>query len=126
MVALAVQLAVYRCQADREVVTLLARLLGRVIAALGVVETIQTSRIDDTMALEQLPETGPDPSAHLDVRHAPRRYTVDAGQSSRCCDTRPEGCDAAGSLTAQTACPRTAILPGSRLAWRLELRRVIQ
>src|SRR5215211_6947661 len=70
MVPLAVQLAIDRCQADREVVTLLAGLLGRVVASLGVVEAIQASRIGDTMALEQLPQAGPDPSAHLDVRHA--------------------------------------------------------
>jgi hypothetical protein len=52
------------------VVALLARLLGRVVAALGVLEAIQASRVDDTMAFEQLPEAAPDTSAHLGVRHA--------------------------------------------------------
>src|SRR5215217_9712231 len=73
MVTLAVQLAVDRCQADREGVALLARLVGRVVAALGVIEAIQTSRIDDTMAFEQLPEAGPDPRTDLDARHRWRK-----------------------------------------------------
>jgi hypothetical protein len=72
-VPLAVQLAVDRRRADGEVVALLGRLVRRVAAALGVIEAIQTSRIDDTMAVEQVPEAVPDPSAHLDVSAAIRR-----------------------------------------------------
>jgi hypothetical protein len=72
VIALAVQLAVDRGEADREVVALLPRLLGWVIAALGVLEPIQTGVVTDAMAVEQLPQAGLDPSAPLDVRHARR------------------------------------------------------
>ena len=58
VVALAEHLAADRRQADREVVALLARLRGRVVAALGVVEAIQASRIGDAVALEQLAPGG--------------------------------------------------------------------
>jgi len=61
MVALAVQLAVDRRQADGKVVTLLARLLERVVAALGVIEAIQASRIDVAVALEQRLQAGRSP-----------------------------------------------------------------
>ena len=70
MIPLAVHLAVDRDEADREVVALLARLLERVVAALGVVEAIHARRVDDAMAFEQLPKPGPDPCAPLVVRHA--------------------------------------------------------
>jgi hypothetical protein len=45
--------------AGEEVIALLARLLRRVIAALGVIEAIDASRVDGTMALEQLPQAVP-------------------------------------------------------------------
>ena len=76
MVALVVEAAVHRGQADGEVVALLARRVGGVVAALGVVEPVDAGRVGHEVAFVELPEAGPDPGGRLGVGRTGRSLSA--------------------------------------------------